>query len=92
MEIEDEFKANNYFASGIRAFVDKPLVLTAGSAISLVLSNLSSLPNGIACTLGMGISGGAIIYDAYNEWKQKNRVTEQNALYFYYRAGKSLDK
>ena len=92
MEIEDEVKANNYFASLIRALVDKPLVLPAGSAISLVLSNLSSLPNSIAYTIGMGISTAAIIYDAYDEWKQKNKATEQNALYFYYRASKSLEK
>jgi hypothetical protein len=92
IEIEDEIKSNNYFKSLLKGIVDKPLVLPAGSAISLVLSNLSTLPDGISYTLGMGASVASIVYDAYGDWKQKKNVTEQNALYFYYSTGKRLEK
>lgn len=92
LDIEDAVKSNKLLASILRKFVDKPMVLPTGSIFTLVISQLSSLPNEIALSLGVGISSAAIIYDAYREWKQEKQVIEQNQLFFYYEAQKRLSK
>jgi hypothetical protein len=92
LDIEEEVKSNKLLASVLRKFVDKPIVLPAGSIFTLAISKLSSLPNEIALSLGIGISSAAIVYDAYREWRQKERVIERNHLFFYYKARKRLSR
>jgi hypothetical protein len=90
LEIEEAIKSNRYLDSLLRKFVDKPLVLPAGSAIALTLSKTSSLPDEIGLSLGVGVSGMTIVYDAYKEWKEKKQAIERNSMYFYYQAGKRI--
>jgi hypothetical protein len=92
LEIEEAVKSNRYLASLLRKLVDKPLVLPAGSAIALVLSNISSLPGEIAVSIGAGVSALSVVYDAFEEWKQKKQTIERNTMYFYYRAGKQISE
>jgi len=58
----------------------------------LALSNVANLPQEVAAALGLGASTAALVFDAYNEWKQQRDVVERNALYFYYRAQKHFDR
>lgn len=92
LEIEEAVKSNRYLASLLRKLVDKPLVLPAGSAIGLVLANISSLPGDIAVSIGAGVSALTVVYDAFEEWKQKKQAVERNTMYFYYRAGKWISE
>lgn len=91
IEIDDAIKSNKFLASLARKFIEKPAALPVGSAISLVMSNLLSLPQEISLSLGIGVSSAAIIYEAYDEWKKKKQITEQNLIYFYYQANKRLN-
>lgn len=90
LDIEDAVKSNRLLASILRRFVDKSLVLPAGSLFSLVISKLSSLPEEVALSLGVGISSTAVVYDAYREWQREKQATEQNQLFFYYQAQERL--
>jgi len=92
LDIEETVKSNNYLAALLRKFVDKPVVLPAGSVFSVLMSHLSSLPDEVALSLGIGISSAAIVFDAYKDWKQKKQAIEQNHLFFYYQAKKRLSK
>ena len=90
LDLEEQVKSNSLLTSLLRKFADKPVILPAGSIFSVVMSNLSSLPQEIAFSLGIGVASAAIVYDAYNDWKQKKQVVEQNLLYFYYQSEKRL--
>ncbi len=92
LDIEEAVKSNNYLAALLRKFVDKPVVVPAGSVFSVLMSQLSSLPDEVALSLGIGISSAAIVFDAYKDWKQKKQAIEQNHLFFYYQAQKRLSK
>ncbi len=54
------------------------------------MSPLSELPMLITTSLGVGTSASIVAYDAYKEWKQNNLKTEQNNLFFYYKAKENL--
>jgi hypothetical protein len=90
LDIEEAVRSNRYLVSLLRKFVDKPLVLPSGSAVGLVLSNISSLPDEIAVSVGAGLSALTVVYDAFKEWQQKNEAVERNAMYFYYRTGRYM--
>ena len=90
LEIEDATKSNQFLTSMVRKFVDKPLILTTGSVLSIALSQIPTLPHEIAVSLGISFSSAAIIYDAYDEWKKKKQAIEQNLLYFYYKTRQHL--
>lgn len=92
LEIEEAVKSNRYLASLLRKLVDKPFVLPVGSAIVLILSNISSLPGEIAISIGAGVAAMTVVYDAFEEWKQKKQAIERNTMYFYYRAGKRISE
>jgi len=90
LEIEDATKSNQFLTSMVRKFVDKSLILTTGSVLSIALSQIPTLPHEIAVSLGISFSSAAIIYDAYDEWKKKKQAIEQNLLYFYYKTRQHL--
>ncbi len=92
LDLHDEIRSNNFLGQLARKAVDKPLVLTPGATLSLVLSQLTSLPNEIAGGLGIGASTAALVYDAYKEWSEKQRAIEHNGLYFYYQVNKKLER
>jgi uncharacterized membrane protein YebE (DUF533 family) len=74
------------------ASVDKPATITGGSALGLLLSQLSALPQIItlASTIGVAAGAASIMHEAYKEWKKKQIEIEHNQLFFYYRAGAML--
>jgi len=92
LEIEDAIKSNSLIASIVRNLADRPVALPSGSAIGLALSKVSGLPAAIAASLGAGTAASVVIYDAHKAWRQKAIQTEQNAMYFYYRAARRLAK
>jgi hypothetical protein len=91
LDIEEAVKSNKYLMSLARKFADKPLILPSGAVLSVVMSQLSALPAGIVQGLGITTASALIVYDTYNEWKQKKQAIERNYLYFYYHTGKRLE-
>ena len=91
-DVQEAIDSNSYAAALARKVVDRPLVLPAGCALNIALSRFSDLPEGLAATLGMGISSAALVYDAYKEWRKEQDVAERNYLFFYYGAGKRLGR
>lgn len=90
VDIEEAVKANGYLDKLLRKFADKPLVVPTSSCMALVMSQFSSLPDIVSQAFGVGLSSATIAYDAYREWRDKQREIERNGLFFYYRAGKAL--
>lgn len=91
LNIEDEVKANSYLRELARKWIDKPLLITGGSALALALSNLP-VPSIAALAVGITANTLAAIYDTNKEWRKQQRAVEQNNMYFYYRAGKLLSE
>lgn len=90
LDIEDALKSNSYLAALVRKVADKPLAIPAGSALAVVMSKLSSLPDLVSQALGVSLAVAPLVYDANREWKEKQLKAEQNHLFFYYRVKKEL--
>jgi hypothetical protein len=90
LDIEDAIKSNNFLSNIARKVIERPLHLVSGSALTLLMSQLSELPHIVAVSFGIGTSAGLAAYDAYKEWHQNNLKTEQNGLFFYYKAKQNL--
>lgn len=90
LDIEEAVRSNNYLATLTRRFADKPLVVPGGSALALLMSQLSAMPSVISQAIGVGAASGLVAYDAFKEWRKQQQTAEQNQLYFYYRAGELL--
>jgi hypothetical protein len=90
LDIEDAVKSNGYLAALVRKVADKPLAIPAGSALAVVMSQLSSLPDLVSQALGVSLAVAPLVYDATREWKEKQLKAEQNHLFFYYRVKKEL--
>jgi hypothetical protein len=89
LDIEEAVRSNKYLVTLTRKLYDKSLTITGGSALALLMSK-TSIPDIVSQSLGVGIPVGVIVYDTYKEWQEKQRTSEQNQLYFYYRSGKLL--
>ena len=93
LDMEDAAQSNNFFASLMNKLTENSIMLpAAGSILSIVVSQFSSLPKELATGLGIGLASAPLVYKVYDEWARKNQSIEQNKLYFYYSAGKHLDK
>jgi hypothetical protein len=90
LDIEEAVRSNNYLTALTRKFADKPLAVPGGSALAMLMSHLSAVPDVVSQALGIGVASGVIAYDAYKEWQKGRQTAEQNQLYFYYRAGELL--
>ena len=90
LEIEEAVRSNSYMSMLARRFVDKPLVVPGGSALAMLMSQLSAVPQVVTQALGVGATAGLVAYDAYKEWQKQKQSTERNQLYFYYKAGQLL--
>ena len=86
LEIEEAVESNRFLASLLRKAVDERRV-EKGTLVGLVLSSILSLPADLSATIGAGLAGLSVVYDAFEEWKKKNKEVERNAMYFYYRVG-----
>jgi hypothetical protein len=91
-ELEEAVQSNKLLVALAHASVDKPATITGGSALGLLLSQLSALPQIItlASTIGVAAGAASIMHEAYKEWKKKQIEIEHNQLFFYYRAGAML--
>jgi hypothetical protein len=76
----------------IRGLVEKPFAVPSGSAIGLVISTFSGLPEALTLSIGASAAAGMVIFDAYKAWSEKNLHVQQNAMYFYYRAAKKMER
>jgi hypothetical protein len=92
LDMEEDIQSNKFLATLVRKLAEKPAVLPTGSLFSIAISQFSSLPKELAASLGIGLASASLIYEAYAEWARKNQAIEQNKLYFYYGAGKRLNK
>jgi hypothetical protein len=90
LDIEDAIRSNSYLATLVRKIADKPLLVPGGSALALVVSQLSFLPDIAALCLGIGTAASPVVYDVRREWRQKQQAIEQNSLFFYYGARERL--
>jgi len=90
LDIEDAVKANNYLAALTRKFAEKSLTVASGSALAMLMSHLSAVPDVVSQALGVSAASAVVAYDAYKDWEKKAQATEQNQLYFYYKAGQLL--
>jgi hypothetical protein len=91
-EIEEAMRSNKFVKRLIRGFREKPLSFPAGSGIAMVMSQFSTLPGLLAQSLGIGLPAAALAYDAFEEWREERQQIEQNQLYFYHQARRSLSK
>jgi hypothetical protein len=87
LDLEQALKTNKYVSSLIRKIADKPLTVAGGSALGILMSQLSALPDLASQAFGIGGAAGLVAYDAYKEWRTEQQNIEQNHLYFYYRSG-----
>jgi hypothetical protein len=88
LDLEEFIISNSFITKTIRALADKPLAVPTGSGLGLALTRFSDLPHVLTQALGIGAAAAPIVFDAYSQWKDKNRQAEQNLLYFYYRVQK----
>jgi len=90
--LEDEVKANSYLRQLVHRVAKDPLVLPASSALGMMLSTTFHAST-IASQVASAIAGGGLLaFEAYKEWKEENRKTEENLFFFYYKAGKLLSR
>jgi hypothetical protein len=92
LDIEDATKSNKIIAKIIHDISEKPIAVASGSAIGLAISTFSGLPEAISISLGAGIAVSTIIFDAFTAWTEKNRLIQQNTMYFFYSVAKKLKK
>jgi hypothetical protein len=90
--IEESVSENRLSTALARALSDKPYALASGTVLSLLISQVSALPD----VVGAALSGTAALapaaYDALERWKERQRAVEQHQLYFYYRVDRDLRK
>jgi hypothetical protein len=92
LEIEEAVRSNSYLKKFARNIVDKPFVLPGTSLFGVLLGQMSALPEIISLALS-GAAGSALIgHNTYEQWKERTKQIEQNQLFFYYKAGKLLER
>jgi hypothetical protein len=94
LEIEERVKTNRYLTELACKATDKAIALTAGSAVTIAISQISSLPHLVSyAAILSGVTGlSSIAYQAYHEWQTKQQEINQNNLLFLYEAQKRLSK
>jgi hypothetical protein len=91
LEIEEAVKSNKLLLKLIRKYVDKPLVLPGTSALGMLLSSVSELPEVVSQALSLVAGSATLALDAAREWREETELAERNQLFFYYRLGKLLN-
>ena len=90
LDLEEAVRTNKYLTMLLRTVVDKPLAFPSGSAIGILMSQISALPDIVTQGLGVGGASALLVHDAYKDWRKEQQKIEQNQLFFYYRAGNLL--
>jgi hypothetical protein len=92
LEIEEECKTNKYLLELVNTFTENPLEVPAGGIAGAFISKLFSILNISAVAIGLTLGTGVVAYKAFKKWKEKTRNIEANQMFFYYRAGKLINK
>lgn len=92
LDIEESIESNKYLKSIVSRVISDPLSIVGTSALGMMVSSLSNLPNISAKALGAVAGGSTLLYKATTDWKEKNKEIERNQLYFYYQARKKIKK
>ena len=90
LDLEEAVKTNKYLIALLRKLADKPLIIPGASALGILMSKLSALPDIASQAFGVASASGLLAYDAYKDWLNDRRRIEDNQLYFYYKAGTLL--
>lgn len=97
LALEGEEKSNSFLNTLTAKVADKSIqvgsAVTASAAISALAVRMLNLPLADVAALAAGpaIVAGGVAFSAYKEWKEQQRDTEGNSLFFYYRAGELLE-
>ncbi len=92
LEIEEECKTNKYLLELVNTLTEKPLEIPAGGIAGAFISKLSSILNISAVAIGLALGTGVVACKAFKKWKDKTKNIEANQMFFYYRAGKLINK
>lgn len=92
LEIEEKCQSNSFLRSFLPDIVDKPIIPIGTSALSVLLANTGNLPEIVSTGLGLTAGASVATLRSYKEFSRKVQEIKQNNLYFYYKAGKILDK
>lgn len=93
LEIEEECKTNKYLLELVNTFTENPLEIPiVGEITGAFISKLSSILNISAQAIGLTVGTGVVAYKAFKKWKEKTKNIEANQMFFYYRAGKPINK
>jgi hypothetical protein len=82
-EIEDTVKSNSLL---LKLCIDLPLKnLTPGTLMTLLLDRLA-VSKTVAVIAGLATTAGLTVLNSILDWRKNIRETEQNHLFFYYKA------
>lgn len=91
LNIQEAVVSNNLLA-GMARVGDKSLDIAGKSALGMVIAHANFVPHAVAQTLGYGAAGVGIAYDVVKAWRKERKTAEDNQMFFYYRAGRRLEK
>lgn len=87
LDLEEAVRSNRLLTE-----LTQRLVPAGAVALSALAVSMSNLPHAALAALAIGSTvGSATLIQAYRGWAEKRQTTEQNELYFYYRAGQFLE-
>jgi hypothetical protein len=87
LDIEEAVESNRFMTE-----LAQRLVPAGGVALSALAVSMSNLPHAALAALAIGATvSSATVIQAYRGWAEKRQATEQNHLYFYYKAGQYLE-
>ena len=92
LEIEEAVQSNNYLKELARCAIDKPLEVTGTSALGLVMSKATFLGDVGLSAMGVGLGAGIVALKAWQEHIEKRKDIENNQVFFYYKAQKTLPR
>jgi hypothetical protein len=92
--IEEAVHDNHFVRQFMAKLPDKQGMAAQTSVLGSVLAPLTALPQLVVLGIhgAVAVSLSTVGLGAYYEWAKQQRLIEQNNLYFYFRAGKQLER
>ncbi len=91
-EIEESLQSNKYLLEIWNRLPNQSLNVTGSSALGVGLAQFGFLGHAAAGALGSAVGAVILGADAWKSFQEKQDKIESNQLFFYYRAGRSLEK